>query len=220
LGIIYDSVGPFAAGEIYSTIGDLYKWHKGLQSYKIITKASLEKAYTPVKNHYGYGWIADSIFNKRIVSHSGDISGFSSNLARITEDNVFIILLNNKEGSGLDVVTKNILAILYNQPYSMPVKRHPIKLDDEILKKYIGIYEGISPRGPFRGLVTFEKGKLMLHAPGKPKLELIPEKENFFFDSFDDNEGDVEFVTGDKGKADKIVLIENGIAFYGMKISN
>ena len=122
-----------------------------MQSYKIISKASLEKAYTPFKDHYGYGWIIDSLFNRRITSHSGDISGFSSNLARITEDNVIIILLNNKEGSGLESITRDILAILYGQPYSLPVKRHPVKLDEEILKKYIGAYEVDISKWAIRG---------------------------------------------------------------------
>jgi CubicO group peptidase (beta-lactamase class C family) len=183
-GTLYDSVGPYAAGEIYSTVGDLYKWHKGLQSYQIINKASLERAYTPLKNHYGFGWIVDSLFSRRITSHSGDISGFSSNLARITEDNVFIILLNNKEDSGLETLTKNIFAILYNQPYSIPVKRHAIELSEEILKKYIGTYEVISPQGSLQGEVTQENGELMLQAHGGPKLELVAEKENYFFDLF------------------------------------
>jgi CubicO group peptidase (beta-lactamase class C family) len=137
-GVLYDSVGPYAAGEIYSTVGDLYKWHRGLQSYKIISRASLERAYTPLMNHYGYGWIVDSLFSRRITSHSGDISGFNSNLARITEDNVFIILLNNKEGSGLEMLTKKIIAILYNKPYSIPGKRLPAKRNVEIRKNYTG----------------------------------------------------------------------------------
>jgi CubicO group peptidase (beta-lactamase class C family) len=216
-GILYDSVGPFAAGEIYSTVGDLYKWHRGLQSNKIIRRTSLEKACTPFRDHYGYGWIIDSLFDRRITSHSGDISGFSSNLARITEDNVIIILLNNKEGSGLEVITRDILAILYDQPYSIPVKRHPVKLDEEILKKYIGTYEVVSPHGPIEGEVTFEKGKLMMQAKG-PKVELIAEKKDHFFDLFDDNEGDVEFITGTNGKVNGIVLSQNGLTISGKKI--
>ena len=182
-GILYDSIGPFAAGEIYSTVGDLYKWHRGLQS-----------------------------------SHSGDISGFSSNLARITEDNVFIILLNNKEESGLEAITRDILAILYSQPYSIPVKRHPVKLDEEILKKYIGAYELISPPGPIQGEVTFEKGKLMMQVKSGAKVELIAEKRDYFFDLFDDTEGDVEFVTGSNGKVNGIVLSRNGVTLSGKKI--
>ena len=217
-GILYDSIGPFAAGEIYSTVGDLYKWHRGLQSYKIINRSSLEKAYTPYKDHYGYGWTIDSLFNRRITSHSGDISGFNSNLARITEDNVFIILLNNKEESGLEAITRDILAILYSQPYSIPVKRHPVKLDEEILKKYIGAYELISPPGPIQGEVTFEKGKLMMQVKSGAKVELIAEKRDYFFDLFDDTEGDVEFVTGSNGKVNGIVLSRNGVTLSGKKI--
>jgi CubicO group peptidase (beta-lactamase class C family) len=218
-GTLYDSVGPFAAGEIYSTVGDLYKWHRGLQSCKIISRTSLEKACTPFKDHYGYGWIIDSLFNRRITSHSGDISGFSSNLARITEDNVIIILLNNKEGSGLEAITRNILAILYNQPYGIPVKRHPVKLDDDILKKYLGTYEVMFSSGPIQGDVTFEKGKLMMHSQGHPKLELIAEKIDHFFDSYDDTEDDVEFVTGNNGKVTGIVISRNGITLSGRKIN-
>ncbi len=217
-GALYDSVGPYAAGEIYSTVGDLYKWHKGLQSYKVISRTSLERAYTPFKDHYGYGWIIDSLFNRRITSHSGDISGFSSNLARISEDNVFVILLNNKEGSGLEAITRDIFAVLYDQPYSLPVKRHPVKLDEEILKKYIGAYEVRSPKGPLKGEVTFEKGKLMMQSQGGPKLELIPEDEDHFFDLDDDTEGEVEFVKGPNRKVTGIILSQNGVTLSGKKI--
>jgi CubicO group peptidase (beta-lactamase class C family) len=217
-GTLYDSVAPYAAGEIYSTVGDLYKWHKGLQSYKIIDRNSLERAYTPLMNHYGYGWIIDSLFSRRITSHSGDISGFNSNLARITEDNVFIILLNNKEGSDLEMLTKNIFAILYNQPYSIFVKRHPVNLSEETLEKYIGTYEVISPYSSFRGEVKLEHGKLMLQAHTGPKVGLAEENENYSFDLFETNKDDVEFVIGTNGKVDKIVFYQNGVSLSGKKI--
>jgi len=217
-GVVYDSVGPFAAGEIYSTVGDLYKWHKGLQSHKIINMASQELAYTPLINNYGFGWIIDSLFSRRIISHSGNISGFNSNLARIIEDNTFVVLLNNKEESGLETITKNIFAVLYDQPYSIPVKRNPIKLDEEILRKYVGLYEVKSPHGPFLGEVSFRKGKLILESHGGPKLELIAEKENCFFDSYEDTEGEVEFLTGSNGLVDKIVISQNGTSISGKRI--
>ena len=42
----------------------------------IISKASKEKAFTPVKNKYGYGWGIDSA-GKRRVGHGGGIHGFN-----------------------------------------------------------------------------------------------------------------------------------------------
>src|SRR6187401_2060050 len=53
---IVDSSVSFSAGAIYSTVGDLYLWHKALQKNTVLSKAQQEKAYTPVKNKYGYGW--------------------------------------------------------------------------------------------------------------------------------------------------------------------
>jgi len=49
---IVDSSVSFAAGAIYSTVNDLWKWHKGLLANKIIKAASQDKGYTPYKNHY------------------------------------------------------------------------------------------------------------------------------------------------------------------------
>src|SRR6188768_1977411 len=46
---IVDSTVAYSAGAIYSTIGDLYLWHKALQKNSVLSKAQQEKAYTPVK---------------------------------------------------------------------------------------------------------------------------------------------------------------------------
>jgi CubicO group peptidase (beta-lactamase class C family) len=214
--IDFDSTGPFAAGAIYSTVGDLYKWHEGLQSNKIITKISLDKACTPFKNNYGYGWEIDSFLGKRIVSHSGVITGFNSNIARIPEDDVCIVLLNNMEGSGIGAITKKIFSILYNQPYSVPVKRQEIKLSEETLKKYVGTYEITSP--PISAEVTIENGKLVIQASGGQKLELLPYQENHFFIIVQDDEAEIEFGIDESGKIDKIIIYQEGQKMLGKKI--
>ena len=195
---IIDSSAPFAAGAIYSTVEDLYKWHEGLQTYKIVSKASLDKAYTPFKNNYGYGWMIDSLFGKRIIHHSGDIWGFKSDIARITEDDACIVLLNNIEDPDLGIITKKIFAILYNQPYKLPAKSE-IKLSDEILKKYVGSYE-MQP-----GMIielTLESGRLM--ATTDHKEELYAQKKDHFIAESGDNQIEIEFVPDATGKIDNL----------------
>jgi len=214
--IDFDSTGPFAAGAIYSTVGDLYKWHEGLQSNKIITRTSLDKACTPFKNNYGYGWEIDSFLGKRIVSHSGVITGFNSNIARIPEDDVCIVLLNNMESSGIGAITKKIFSILYDQPYSVPVKRQEIKLSEETLKKYVGTYEITSP--PISAEVIIENGKLIIQASGGQKLKLLPYQENHFFIIMQDDEAEIEFGLGENGKVDKIIIYQEGQKMLGQKI--
>ncbi|MDB5279139.1 MAG: serine hydrolase [Ferruginibacter sp.] len=140
---ITDSTGPFGAGAIYSTVTDMYKWHLGLQAYKVVNKKWMDKAYTPCALHnYGYGWQIDSVYGRKMVSHSGSISGFGSNFARIPEDDICVVLLSNKSGSTGEVmhITDKLLAVLYHQPYSIPVKLIPVAIEPAVLKKYIGTY--------------------------------------------------------------------------------
>ncbi len=100
---IVDSSVSFSAGAIYSTTGDLYLWHKALEKNMILSKEQQERAYTPVKNNYGYGWGIDSTEGKRRVSHGGGIPGFTTNISRVPEDDICIVL--TAEGNNSDQIT-------------------------------------------------------------------------------------------------------------------
>lgn len=130
---------PAAAGAIYSTVEDLYKWHQGLQKGAIADLVLMEKAYTPVRNNYGYGWIIDSIAQQKVVWHSGDIWGFKSELARVPADDICIAMLNNIEDADLHMITRKILAILYGQAYQMPAQ-NKLQLNPDVLQQYVGEY--------------------------------------------------------------------------------
>ena len=116
--IPWDSTATYSAGSLYSTVGDLYKWHNGMIKYKVYNKESLEKATTPFLEGYGLGCWIDTIYNKKVVSHGGNILGFTSYYGRIQEDDVCVILLNNIFNHQIETIGQSILAILYNKPYS------------------------------------------------------------------------------------------------------
>jgi CubicO group peptidase (beta-lactamase class C family) len=136
--INYD--GPKAAGAIYSTVGDLYKFHRGLQTGLFVSSASLKEAYTPVALNYGYGWIIEQAGGKQLVSHSGDIWGFKAEFARLPQDDVCIIMLSNAEEPDLHAITFKIVAILNAQDYQFPAQ-NKVVLSEEVLKAYTGKYE-------------------------------------------------------------------------------
>src|ERR1700744_2389701 len=73
-----DSSISFAAAGMYSTVGDLYKWHRTLKEYKLLPKDWQEIAYTPFKNHYAFGWEVENMFQKKFLHCSGNANGFSS----------------------------------------------------------------------------------------------------------------------------------------------
>ncbi len=213
---VADSTVLYAAGSIYSTVGDLYKWHKGLQRYKMFSKGMATKAYSPNKFHnYGYGWIVDSLFGKRILSHSGGFWGFRSNLARITDDDICIVLLSNTETPGLNNITKKIVAILYKQPYTIPLPRQTIKLSEEVLKEYLGTYQITEPA--LKVEIKLEGGVLVSYPVQGPRTELSAiDATHFFLKEQEDFE--VVFEKESSGQSYQMILNFNGKARVGKKI--
>ena len=202
---IVDSTVSYSAGAIYSTTGDLYKWHQALENYSILTKAQQEKAYTPVKNNYGYGWEIDSIEGKRKVGHGGGIHGFVTNISRVPEDDICIVLLSNASDNSLQDITRNILNVLYNKPYELPKKRAVIVVSQEKLKDYIGEYE-IRPN--LHVVISIKDGELLASPSGQKPDYLYAEKEDFFFVKSEDIQ--IEFKRNDNKEVDSFILHQNG----------
>jgi CubicO group peptidase (beta-lactamase class C family) len=202
---IVDSTVSFSAGAIYSTTGDLYLWHKGLERNTVLSGTQQEAAYTPVKNNYGYGWGIDSIEGKRRVGHGGGIPGFITNISRVPQDNICIILLSNASDQALNDITKSIYAILYNKQYELPKERKIIILPAETLKQYEGEYE-IKPG--FTVVMSVKGSELMATPAGQSTKALHAEKEDFFFEKEEDIQ--VEFTRNDKKEVDGFILHQGG----------
>ncbi|WP_460973006.1 serine hydrolase domain-containing protein [Spirosoma migulaei] len=171
---LIDYSAPRAAGAIYSTTGDLYQWHQGLQTGKLVSLSLLNRAYTSVKNNYGYGWIIDSVARVKVVWHSGDIWGFKSELARVPTDDICIVLLNNMEDVDLHIITRKILAILYQQAYQWPARTR-IQLSPRLLKEYVGEYQ-LRPGEWIK--VSLEGNRLK--STTTRKQELYAQKKDYF----------------------------------------
>jgi phage pi2 protein 07 len=193
----------------------MYKWSQGLQHYEIVSKDLQDKACVPLSHHYGYGWMIDSIYGKRIVSHSGGIYGFRSNFARITDDKICIILLGNTETPGLDGITKSLLAILYNKPYQIPVKKQAVTVDESILKLYTGTYEIKEPQLVIE--VKLENGGLVAYPFHGPKSEMAASDQTHFFDKSEE-EIEIFFEKDEKGQIARMVINMHGTIRAATKI--
>ena len=201
---IVDSSVSFSAGAIYSTVGDLYLWHKALQKNTVLSKAQQEKAYTPVKNKYGYGWGIDSIEGKRSVSHGGGIHGFITEISRVPEDDVCVILLSNASDP-LGDISKNIFAILYGKEYVLPKERIVMKLPEEKLKQYEGEYE---LNKNLHVIINLKDGELVAIPTGQRPEVLYAEKEDFLFLQSQDIQ--LEFTRNEKKEVDGFILHQGG----------
>lgn len=123
---------PYAAGSMYSTVEDLYKWDQALYQPGFLTQESLDLMFTPyveaMGGHYGYGWgigekdIDDDGEAEKIVSHGGGINGFNTLIKRVSGKGQLIVLLNNTGGAPLDFMANQITSIINDQEPEVPKK--------------------------------------------------------------------------------------------------
>lgn len=209
---IVDSSVSYAAGSIFSTTGDLYKWFLAIQADKLVKATSKEQAFTPVKDKYGYGWGIDTLAGKRSIGHSGGIHGFVSNMVFIPEDSTVVILLSNLSTPHLAAITKSLFSVLYNLPYELPKEKAVIAMREEELKQYTGVFE---LNADLVVKVYVEHGKLIGAPEGQEPLQLHPEKKDHFF--LKEIEAKIRFNRNEKGEVESMTLFQNGSEITGKK---
>ena len=124
---------PLGGGSQYSTVRDLLLWDQALYTEKLLSRESLQTVFTPNpgpyppgwrfgnKGGYGYGWMIDELFGRKLYHHSGLIYGFSSIIMRYPEDKSVVVVLKNQDeqfpGNIHDMkiatVGENLSAILF-----------------------------------------------------------------------------------------------------------
>ena len=129
---------PYAAGSLYSTVEDLYKWDRALETDKILSEASKELMFKPHisagSSDYGYGWMLGTMpvgKNKdsvKIIGHGGGINGFNSLLVRFPEEDDFVVLLNNTGRTNLQDMVMGINNILHGEKPEPPKKSLAMEL--------------------------------------------------------------------------------------------
>ena len=72
--------------------------------------------WTPVKlndgtsHPYGFGWQLDSFKGRRLVHHSGGMTGFRTKFARFVDDRLTIIVLMNLDDADVDSIVCGVAA--------------------------------------------------------------------------------------------------------------
>lgn len=131
---------PFAAGSIYSTVEDMLKWDQALYTTSLLPQKALDAMFTPYKAIAGYGWAIDTQFGRKMISHNGSVDGFVSNIARYPDDKVTIIVLANLETAPIGTIAKDLAAIVFDQPYTLPARAHYIDMVPTALAGLMGRY--------------------------------------------------------------------------------
>lgn len=199
----------YAAGGMYSTVGDLLKWDRALYTNEILSDALREAMWTADKGDYGYGWqvLAPSprTFGRALLLHAGGVNGFATDLLRYPHERVSIILLANLETAPMEKLSRDVSAIVFGEAYEMPVVRHAVSVNPAIFDAYVGEYE-ITPTMSLR--VFTEEGRLLVQATGQPRDVAIPASETYYFSRMTDAQ--LTFVKNAAGRVDHLVIHQGG----------
>lgn len=101
-----DSWAELGAGEVVSSIPDLYRWFLALQGDKILDPTQKSRMWTPgevvppsdayFSPSYGYGWMIQTLLNgKKRIYHGGDGYAHGCGFSWYPDDDMLMISLTN-----------------------------------------------------------------------------------------------------------------------------
>jgi CubicO group peptidase (beta-lactamase class C family) len=100
-----------AAGALYSTIEDLYRWDQALYTEILVPQPYLDRMFAQhitipygKGESYGYGWTIDQESGRTLIMHAGGLPGVSTIIARYPQDRITIIALSNNENTNAPLI--------------------------------------------------------------------------------------------------------------------
>lgn len=172
----FKSEHPYAAGAMYSSAEDLYKFSEAFYNGKILDINVIKSMYTPYLNdHYGFGQEIYKIpgSNKSIVGHSGGGPGYRCRFIRDLDNDISIIILVNSEMVPVDKIAEDITSIVHNKSYK---ETRFVEINKNNLQRIEGIYS--SPEATF--YVNIIDGAVVFSGDILPRIPLVPVTETFF----------------------------------------
>ncbi|WP_254063725.1 serine hydrolase [Granulicella sp. S190] len=109
----------FAAGELAMPASDLALWNISLMDRTLLSQASYDEMFTEVKlkdgsgTHYGLGVQVAERLGRKVISHSGEVSGFVSQNTVYPDDKLAVTVLTNEDASSAaGALGRKILALM------------------------------------------------------------------------------------------------------------
>jgi CubicO group peptidase (beta-lactamase class C family) len=213
------------AGELYSTVGDLWRWTEALQGGRVLSPEGLRDMVTevtvPKKEtltlRYGMGLGHADIDWLPAIAHNGGLNGFLSEAMWFPEQKVTIVVLGNAMPAPPGTTPAEIVPVAVRAFLGPEIAAHIPKVDPTVNLKtysdYVGRYDyksGIQE-------VTAENGHLFAQLTGQNKFEIFPSGPDAFF--FKVVDAGMVFQRDKNGVVTGVVHTQNGSTFTAPKLS-
>jgi CubicO group peptidase (beta-lactamase class C family) len=206
-----DMTIPHAAGALYSTVEDLFKWNRGLYGGKLLTARSLERMTTPGQGNYAYGLVVRDVAGRKVIGHGGGIEGFNTHLDWHPGEQITVAVLANQNTPATAEIASHLASLARGEKVTLPSERPAVSVDPKKLEAYAGTY---TLRPGFDLIVTLDSGQLAAQATGQPKAPLFAASETTFFLKV--VQAEIEFVAAG-GKVTHLILRQSGQTIKGLR---
>lgn len=203
---------PFASGNMYSNVYDLWEFNKAIFNNKLFSKEKTKEIFENNNGQYGYGWGIRDFDGIKAYGHWGGMNGFIGAITYIPEDDYFICFLTNDDNTPKVKINKDLVNILYDKEIEKINKVNVINISKNDFNKIKGDY--LIKQGDT--LSVYENNnKYYLKETAQLPNQLYPISKNEFalnllefnviFDSLNNNKYNlIKFSHNDKFKAVRI----------------
>ena len=217
------------AGELYSTVGDLFRWNEAVFHGRVLKPESLKKAHTPLKTYpdapkddtfdgnYAYGWVVAEVRGLKSMWHNGGLNGFTSELRRFPDQKVTIVVLSNSSSpiggfSTAGVAELAVRQFLWREMKPQPCFREQALAEGTKLEDYVGTFD-FSGLGVMR--FRIERGKLQARLADQKWGDVAPAARDTFREPSVD--ATFEFQRDEKGTVSAVTLKQRGTKLSGKR---
>ncbi|MEO6719797.1 MAG: serine hydrolase [Ferruginibacter sp.] len=202
------------AGNLYSTVEDLYKWNEAVFGGKVITDKNLKAAFTsvilnngktPDGGQYGYGWAIGKNRGLDMIQHSGGLHGFLTQLSRYPAEHLTVVMLTNVVPSQVEI-NPGTIAEFY---LAGKMEKQPSYMAQSTLPQDVKQYEGRYDFGNGAVMtITSDDKNLFAQLSGQGKFPIFPSSPGEFF--WKVVEARIKFIKNEKGEITGGQFFQNG----------
>ncbi|MDT7604836.1 MAG: hypothetical protein QOF61_2833 [Acidobacteriota bacterium] len=130
-----------ADGCLYSTLDDLLRWSRIMDGSKFVPGWEAAEVFKPGLDVYGYGWMTDTMFERKRLRHTGALPGYTSQFSKFPADRVTIVIFSNLDRAPMARIVRDVTAIVFGKSYDLPVRGKLATLTAEQFAALVGDYK-------------------------------------------------------------------------------
>jgi CubicO group peptidase (beta-lactamase class C family) len=212
------------AGDLYSTVGDLWRWTEALHGGRVISPAALQTMTAEVTVakketlalRYGMGLYRTEVGGLAAIGHNGGLPGYLSSVMWLPEEKVTVVVLGNAMPAPTGGNPAELLPVVARAFLGKEIAAHAPQIDPNADPNRYADYAGRYDYKTAFQEITVADGHLYAQLTGQPKFEVFPSGPDAFF--YKAVEAKLAFQRDANGTVNAVIHSQNGASFTAPRL--